>query len=95
MSEKNSCHKELLVDSLATLRRVAGFLDESFGPQVSEPKETGPTNLGFPIFAGSRDMAEFVRDTHREVQELQEDIGAVNTLPCFHRQTSPPPGIRP
>ena len=92
MSEKNSCHKELLVDSLATLRRVAGFLDESLGPQVSERKETGPTNPAFPTFAGSTDMAEFVRDTHRE---LQENIGALNTPPCFHRQTSPPPRIRP
>ena len=94
LSDQHSSHNELLWDSLATLSRVASFLNESLGLQVPDRKQTRPSSLAIPFFAGSTDIAEFVRDTQREVQDLQDDIGAISTLPCPRRQTAPSPRLR-
>lgn len=72
--------EELLRDSQATLRKVAGVLDELWDLQPFETNGSGCHDAARSFSGPGADVARILANTHREVQALQEGIGALHDL---------------
>jgi len=90
--------EELLQDSLSTLRKVAGVLDDLWDLHPFEANGSECHGMGGLCSNRGADIARVLKDTHREVQALQEGIGALHELlPPSKTQggpgRSPDPGL--
>lgn len=80
MSASPLNREELLQDSQATLRKVARVLDDLWDLQPFDAGGSECHGSGGFCSNPNADIARVLKDTHREVQALQEGIGALHEL---------------
>lgn len=72
--------EELLRDSQATLREVAGVLDELWNLQPFGSSGSMRPAFPVPLSSPGADIEQVLANTQREVQALQESIGALKKV---------------
>ncbi len=72
--------EELLRDSQATLREVAGVLDELWDLQLFGSSGSMRPDFPVPLSSPGTDIEQVLANTQREVQALQESIGALKKV---------------
>jgi len=72
--------EELLRDSQATLREVAGVLDELWDLQLFGSSGSMRPDFPVPLSSPGADIEQVLANTQRDVQALQESIGALKKV---------------
>lgn len=78
MSEKPLNREETLRDSQATLREVAGVLEELWNLQLSEPEGNARPEVPFPTLSPGADLLQLLENSHMELKALQATLGALH-----------------